>query len=88
MIDNRESGGRQALPIHPHPVVDRGQVVEHGVRSIDPALEISQDFAHTLPRSPECRYPVAGKLRRHIAAVLLLQRIDRIGGCGDAHTRS
>ena len=88
VIDDGEIGGRQALPVHPHPVVDRGQVVEHGVRPSIRPLRYRQDFAHTLPRSPECRYPVAGKLWRHIAAVLLLQRIDRIGGCGDAHTRS
>ena len=88
VIDDRERGGRQALPVHPHPVVDRGQVVEHCVRSIDLTLEISQDFSHTLARSPKRRYPVAGKLWSHIAAILLLQRLDRIGGCRDAHTRS
>ena len=77
MIDDSESRRWQAVPVHPHPVVDRGQVVEHGVRAIDPALEICQDFAHPLPWSPECRNPVACQLRHHIVAVLLLQRLDR-----------
>ena len=37
VIKNRERRGRRPIPIHPHPLVDRGQVIEHGVRPIDPA---------------------------------------------------
>ena len=63
------AAGGKPCRFGPHPVVDRGQVIEHCVRSIDLTLEISQDFSHTLARSPKRRYPVAGKLWSHIAAI-------------------
>ena len=58
MIDHREIARRLALAMHPHALIDGGEVVQHPVRPIDFFFEKAKQRAHAIFRHPKRGYAI------------------------------
>ena len=58
MIDDGEIARRLSIAMHPHALVDRGEVVQHLVGLLDLFLEKAQKRRHAVLRHPKRGYMV------------------------------
>ena len=80
MIHDGEIARWLTVTFYAHSFIDRGEVVQHRVRLLDPCPKELQQFGHTVSRRPDGGNIIASRLHyNRQAGKSFLHRFDDIG---------